>query len=49
VKKGEETTHPILRKGFETLQDESSSLDEWRYMGVKLFKKKFYQAAITCF
>jgi hypothetical protein len=49
VHKGEEKDHPILRDGFETLADEASSKIEWRYMGVRLFKKKFYTSAAACF
>lgn len=49
VQKGDEKDHPILKQGFESLNDNESSIQEWRIMGIKLFKKKFYPAAITCF
>lgn len=29
--------------------DSKTNIDEWRIMGIKLFRKKFYSAAITCF
>ena len=41
--------HPILKSGFEVLEDEASSQTEWRYMGIRLFRKKFYTSAATCF
>lgn len=28
---------------------ERSTLDQWRIQGIKLFKKKYYEAAIKCF
>lgn len=31
------------------LQSERSSQDEWRIQGIKLFKKKYYDAAMKCF
>lgn len=49
VHKGEEKDHPVLRHGFETLSNEASSKQEWLIMGVKLFRKKFYSSAATCF
>ena len=49
VYKGEEKDHPVLKNGFETLADEASSKQEWLVMGVKLFRKKFYTSASTCF
>lgn len=49
VSKGQEKEHPILKEGFETLQDAQSSIEEWRIMGIKLLRKKFYPAAISCF
>ena len=32
-----------------TLSQERSSEEEWRIQGIKLFKKKYYDAAIKCF
>jgi len=31
------------------LSKEKSSDEEWRIQGIKLFKKKYYDAAIKCF
>lgn len=31
------------------LDKERSSNDEWRIQGIKLFKKKYYEAAMKCF
>ncbi len=31
------------------LINEHSSQDQWRIQGIKLFKKKYYDAAIKCF
>ena len=49
VYKGQEKEHPILKDGFEALADEASSKVEWRYMGIRLFRKKFYMSAASCF
>jgi hypothetical protein len=49
VSKGQEKDHPILKYGFEALADEASSKDEWRTMGINLFRKKFYMSAASCF
>ena len=49
VKKGEEKSHPVLKNGFEAMADEANSKIEWRSMGIKLFKKKFYLSAVSCF
>jgi|LauGreDrversion4_2_1035121.scaffolds.fasta_scaffold25221_7 hypothetical protein len=31
------------------LINERSSADQWRIQGIKLFKKKYYEAAMKCF
>ena len=49
VTKGNEKDHPVLKDGFEAMENESSSNDEWRYMGFRLFRKKFYMSAASCF
>ena len=49
VNKGEEKEHPILKDGIEAIADEANSKKEWRYMGFRLFRKKFYISAASCF
>lgn len=42
---------PEIKKIFESgaLKGESSSEEDWRIQGIKLFKKKYYDSAIKCF
>jgi superfamily I DNA/RNA helicase len=47
VRKGEEKEHPVLKDGFEAIATEADTKKEWRNMGIKLFRKKFYDAAVT--
>ena len=49
VRKGEERSHPVLKGGFEAMADEANSRNEWRNIGIKLFKKKFYLSAVSWF
>lgn len=46
-----ETLNPAVRDIFMSGQliNEHSSQDQWRIQGIKLFKKKYYDAAIKCF
>lgn len=45
--KGEEHQYEILKDIVEEDVDEEKSKTEWRAMGLRLFKKKFYESVIT--
>ena len=46
-----ETLNDSVRNIFMSGQmiNERSSVEQWRLQGIKLFKKKYYEAAIKCF
>lgn len=46
-----ETLSPRVRDIFMSgeMVSERSSQDQWRLQGIKLFKKKYYDAAVKCF
>jgi hypothetical protein len=46
VKHGEEKDHPVLSEMFTASEDEVESKDQWRALGIKLFKKKYYDSVI---
>jgi hypothetical protein len=48
-RKGEEMNHPILAKAFEVNENVAESQEQWRALGIKLFRKKFYDSVIKCF
>ena len=48
-RKGEEKDFPILAKAFEVEEDKAETQEQWRALGIKLFRKKFYESVIKCF
>ena len=49
VEKGQEIDHPVLAKAFELSKDKEETKDQWRALGIKLFKKKYYESSVICF
>lgn len=51
TEEGRSKMSPDIREIFEAgaLKGETSTEVEWRIQGIKLFKKKYYDAAIKCF
>ena len=45
LRKGEESDNPLLSLSIE----DSETKDKWKALGIKLFKKQFYDSAIMCF
>ena len=49
VEKGEEINHPVLSEAFKISQSEEETKNQWRALGIKLFKKKYYDSSTMCF
>ncbi|CAI2362242.1 unnamed protein product [Moneuplotes crassus] len=49
VTKEQAADHPVLSKAFEVSEDVTETKSQWRALGIKLFKKKYYQSVIKCF